>query len=321
MSGSLESSSLSSDLSVKEAKHFTDWSTPVALGAPINTPFLDGCISISKDGLSLFFSSNRQTNSAASLDRDLYVAHRSSVESPWETPQRIDLLSEVGVWDSCPTLSLDEHRLYFVSTRAGGCGAEDIWVSRRHDRRDDLGWDPPVHLACEADGGVNTSGREMTPALFEGEAGSIHMYFTRNTAWNGSSFLASGWDIYQSEMRADGTFGPAEPVAELNSTYLDMSPVVRRDGLEVLFLSRRPGASAGATAATTNDFWVATRTSTAEPWSSPHFVEKLGSPAMAEGRLALSFDGTELYFSSSRAGGLGDRDIWVARRAKIGRSE
>ena len=41
-------------------------------------------------------------------------------------------------------------------------------------------------------------------------------------------------------MREDDTFGPATPVAELNSSIYESGPVVRRDGLEVIFQSSRP---------------------------------------------------------------------------------
>ena len=41
------------------AQRFSDWGTPSNLGPTVNTAFTDGCPSISRDGLSLFFASNR----------------------------------------------------------------------------------------------------------------------------------------------------------------------------------------------------------------------------------------------------------------------
>jgi hypothetical protein len=303
-------------LGLTRVTQYGDWSPAVNLGATINGPFLDSCAAISKDGRSLIYSSNRiaaeATGNPDSTDRELFVSQRPSPRDPWGPPVHLAMLG-ADKWDSCPALSLDEHRLYFASERAGGCGGEDLWVSYRRDRRDDLGWEPPVHLACEADGGPNGAGRDLTPALFEDEAGKVLMYFTSNR----TGTTPAAWELYQTEQAGDGSFGPATPIAELNSTTLDMSPVVRRDGLEVFFVSRRPGGSFGAVAGTTNDFWTATRASTSDPWSKPVFVPGLGSPALAQGRIALSFDGTELYFSSNRAGGLGNWDLWVARRDKV----
>ena len=101
---------------------FTDWSAPVNLGPPVNSPeYTESCVAISKNGLSLFFSSNRQTGIQYSPDRDLYVSKRDSIEDPWGDPQSLTTLNTTA-WESCPALSLDEHRLYFTSPRPGGCG-------------------------------------------------------------------------------------------------------------------------------------------------------------------------------------------------------
>ena len=281
---------------------FTDWSAPVNLGPPVNTENLESCVTISKNRLSLFFSSNRQ--SPGTGDRDLYVSKRHRTTDPWGEPEPLTALN-TGVWESCPALSLDEHRLYFTSPRtAGGCGGQDIWVSRRHNRRDDFGWEPPVNLGCEAEGGPNSASVDLMPALFEDEAGRVLMYFV-------SGRVGGNWDLYQSKMRDDDSFGPATPVAELNGPDVEMGPTVRRDGLEVIFLSYRPGGSEDW-----YDFWTATRTSTRDPWSAPVHVPSLGSPSWANGKISLSFDGRELYFAAWPDDGE-SWDIWVARREKL----
>ncbi|HEV2135525.1 MAG TPA: hypothetical protein VGR47_14925 [Terracidiphilus sp.] len=220
-------------------------------------------------------------------------------------------LNTVGYFDSCPQLSLDEHRLYFTSARPGGCGGEDIWVSRRQDRRDDFGWQAPEHLACEAQGGVNSAGRDLTPVLFEDESGNVMMYFTKLQP--GTPYFG----IFQSAMRDDDTFGPATPVAELNgATFGSVYAVVRRDGLEVIFGSNRSG---GSGVPGSMDFWTATRARTTDPWSNAVFTPELGSPAWMGGHSAFSFDGRELYFNSWAPGGYSvpGGDIYVARREKL----
>lgn len=282
---------------------FTDWSAPVNLGPPVNSPeYTESCVAISKNGLSLFFSSNRQTGVPYSTDRDLYVSKRDSIDDPWGDPQPLTTLNTTA-WESCPALSLDEHRLYFTSPRPGGCGGQDIWVSRRQDRRDDLGWKAPVNLGCAKDGYVNSAAADLTPTFFENEAGRVVMYFSSNRL--GSTY----YDFYQSEMRDDDTFGPATPIVELNGPGWDQGVTVRRDGLEVIFLSDRGNPES-------MDFWKATRTTTAGPWSVPVFVPSLGNPAYAQGRIALSFDARELYFTSWWPD-LMNTDLWVARREKL----
>lgn len=291
-----------------DPKEFTDWSEPVNLGPIINTPFVDSCVAISKDGLSLFFSSNRQ-NPGNPLDRDLYVSARNRVTDAWGEPVALTALNST-FWDSCPALSLDEHRLYFTTRRLPSCGIEDIWVATRHDRRNNFDWGTPVNLGCASDGFVNSAGRDLAPTFFEDDSGREVMYFSS------TGLGAPEGDHYQSIMRDDGTFGPAVAIPELNSASVDQGITVRRDGLEVFLLSNRPGGS-GYTLRF--DFWRATRASTQDAWSAPEFVPSLGSPAYAQGKIALSFNGRELYFTSSRGNptDLMNTDLWVATRERL----
>jgi hypothetical protein len=290
---------------------FTDWSVPVNLGTPVNTTYLESCVTISKNGLSLFFSSVRPAGQGS---RDLYVSKRDSIDSPWGDPQPLTTLNTPS-WESCPALSLDEHRLYFTSPRPGGCGGQDIYVSRRHDRRDDFGWEEPENLGCEAEGGPNSVAFDLTPALFEDERGRVVLYF--------SSDRSANWDSYQSRMR-HGAFGPATPVAELNGPYAEQGLTVRRDGLEVIFLRQTPTPYPSPDDYSM-DFWVATRRSTRDLWSAAVHVPSLGTPpgtpwegpAWAQGKISLSFDGRELYFTSWRDPSNGLADLWVARREKL----
>jgi hypothetical protein len=282
------------------AAEFSDWSTPVNLGPVVNSPYVDSCVAISKNGLSLFFSSTRQSPSNT-MNRDLYVSQRDSIDAPWGQPTAHMMLNSPA-WESCPALNLDEHLLYFTSTAPGGYGQQDLWVSHRHDRRDDFGWEPPVNLGSQ----INTAEAELTPSFFEDESGKVWMYFVRGGLVGGSTH------IYQSEVGDDGTFGPATPVTELNSFgFSEQGATVRRDGLEVIFLSNRRIGSGPY------DFYRATRESTADPWSEPQLVPSLGVPALAQGRIALSFDGCELYFTSLRSGGVGSADLYIATREKL----
>jgi hypothetical protein len=63
--------------------------------------------------------------------------------------------------DSLPFLSSNEHVLYFQSTRPGGCGQGDIWMTRRQNKDSD--WEEPSNLGCV----LNTPVSETAPAFFE----------------------------------------------------------------------------------------------------------------------------------------------------------
>ena len=105
------------------AQQFTDWSPPVNLGAGVNTPAVEGCPFISKDGLSLYFASTRPGGQGG---QDIYVAERASLDAPWGTPRNLGPAVNGAGNEVCPMLTTDGHQLYFVSDRAGGCGGQDL---------------------------------------------------------------------------------------------------------------------------------------------------------------------------------------------------
>src|SRR6185437_4578934 len=124
----------------------SDWSTPVALGASINTPSADQSPALSPDGLSLYFASDRPGTLGGI---DLWVSRRASHHSPWGTPVNLGAGINSSSIESGPNLSPDGHLLFFQSNRPGGQGSNDIYVSHRADTDDDFGWRPPVNLGPE----------------------------------------------------------------------------------------------------------------------------------------------------------------------------
>jgi len=283
-------------LAVASSAQFASWSSPVNLGPVVNSKGIDQCVCISNDGLSLYFSSNRNAKWGM---RDLFVSRRTHRSAPWGPPQVVPAVSSPHD-ESCPALSLDQLKLYFASNRPGGCGGTDFYVSERSNPYDDFGWGAPVNLGCESDGHVNSAASEQTPSFFEAEDGTQVMYFT--------STRGGGNDVYASLMGEDGTFGPADPVGELNTPYGELGPALRHDGLEIIFGSTRPGGLGGY------DLWTATRRHTWQPWSTPQNVSVLNSSSNEVGRFSFSYDGREFYFGSDRPGGYGSRDLYYAKR-------
>lgn len=100
-------------------------------------------------------------------------------------------------------------------------------------------------------------------------------------------FLAGGRTVW-----ADFTFG--EPVSlgpTVNSPGYDYFACPSADGLELFFVSDRPGGS-GA-----EDLWVSTRTTRTEPWREPVNLGPLVNTPYTDSAPCLSADGLELYFS------------------------
>src|SRR5262245_63933062 len=65
---------------------YSNWSQPVNLGPVINTAFNDQHPALSKDGLSLYITSNRSGGQGAD---DLWVSQRASVDDAWGPPQNL----------------------------------------------------------------------------------------------------------------------------------------------------------------------------------------------------------------------------------------
>jgi hypothetical protein len=304
---------LASSLKAHDTDQFSDWSTPVNLGAVVNSTTGDFFSCISKDGLSLYFTSARPGGFGG---WDIYVSQRSSVNDPWGPPQNLGPTINTAANEGRPSLSPDGHVMYFSSTRPGGFGGNDIWASRRHDKRDDFGWQEPQNLGS----GVNTAANEASPNVFEDESGGvITLYFDSNRPGGFGPFTGDGAnngnDIYASVVQKNGTFGPATLVTELSTASTDRQPNVRRDGLEMFMASDRPATGCPAVGCQL-DLWVSTRPSTSSPWSPPVPVTAVNSSASDAGP-SLSFDGRSLYFQSARPGTLGNFDLYVTTREKL----
>src|SRR5919106_1481205 len=133
----------------------SEWSEPVHLDAPVNSPSNEFEGSLSRDGLSLFFGSNRPGGFGGN---DLWVARRACADCPWETATNLGPTINTAAAEAGGTLSVDEHLLFFQSARPGGFGDLDLYVSRRADPNDDLGWTEPVNLGAP----INTAAAERS---------------------------------------------------------------------------------------------------------------------------------------------------------------
>src|SRR5688500_914051 len=137
-------------LGADEGDRYSEWSAPENIGAPVNTAGIEFGSFVSRDGLSLYFGADR----AGGLGGiDIWVARRSAPDQPWGEPQNVGGAINSVFNDQAPTVALDGHWMYFFSQRPDGLGGLDLYVSRRHNRRDEAGWRPSENLG----GGVNTA--------------------------------------------------------------------------------------------------------------------------------------------------------------------
>jgi len=111
------------------------------------------------------------------------------------------------------------------------------------------------------------------------------------------------WTIVASHLK-NGRWG-TPVVAPFSGQYSDSDPFVSPDGSKIYFISNRP--ITGTTPKRDFDIWVVEKSSTG--WGEPR---NLGAPVNTESiefSPAVTSSGT-LYFSSNRAGGRGEFDIY-----------
>ncbi|HVH68782.1 MAG TPA: hypothetical protein VM716_13015 [Gemmatimonadales bacterium] len=108
--------------------------------AELNTASVDRQPAIRKDGLEIFFASDRAGTHGA---LDLWVATRASTSDPWSTPVNLGATVNSTQVEARPAISFDGMTLYFQSTRPGAVGCSsttgpcvfDLWVTTRSSRR------------------------------------------------------------------------------------------------------------------------------------------------------------------------------------------
>ena len=311
---------------------FGPWSAPVNLGPVINSGanqiYNQTFPSISKNGLNLYFTSDRPGGvNAANPGKvtEIWVSKRESLDAPWQIPVNLDTfinsIGSVGVGGANTAgsnFSPDEHFMFFWSPRphpdACGIHTSDLYVTWRINRRNDFGWQEPVNLGCM----INSPQFDNAPNYFEDEEnGTISIYFTSNRPGGPPGSQPGSFHIYVSTLGGDGLFGPAVLVPELSSAYDDTSTAIRHDGLEFFVRSTRPEGRIGL-----EDIFVSTRESTTDPWSTPVSLGRpINYPGYKTASPNLSWDGKTLYFWSDRPGGFGGQDLYVSTRRKLGRNE
>jgi Tol biopolymer transport system component len=121
-------------------------------------------------------------------------------------------------------------------------------------------------------------------------------------------------DRFAAEPRFNSSAGPewSAPVhlgPVVNSANRDENATLSADGLNLYFVSNRPGGLG------LMDVWVTRRASRESPWEPPVNVGPPVNTPFIDGAPSLSPDGHLLFIHSNRPGTLGGNDIWLARRS------
>ena len=120
-----------------------------------------------------------------------------------------------SAWDSQPSLSADGRILYFVSTRSGGIGKQDIWVSYINEEGI---WSKPSNLGNS----INTKENEISPFI---HSNGKTLYFASN-----GHLGMGGFDIYSSDKANEGFTSPVNFGYPVNNGEDQVSIFITADG-------------------------------------------------------------------------------------------
>ena len=216
-----------------------DWDESVNLGSVVNGSSQDVSPSISADGLSLYFSSNRP---GAVGDMDLWVATRETTTDDWGQPSNLGPVVNSSAADYMSHISVDGLMLYFSSTRPGGFGLRDLWMTTRATTGDD--WSEPVNLGPT----VNTSSNERRMWM---SSDSLTLFFQSDRPR--TSGHVEIWMAVRAT--ADDDWGEPFKVGPPVNLTSDISPIASSDGRTLYFSSYNRYGGYGVW-----DLWQATIT-------------------------------------------------------------
>jgi Tol biopolymer transport system component len=288
-------------LTTKVTKADFIFGTPTNLGPTINTASGEGGnggLSISADGLSIYFDSNRSGGSGSA---DLWVATRATKNNEWSAPVNLGSVVNSSSQDNSPSISADGLSLYFSSNRPGSVGgsgwsAMDLWVATRETTADD--WGAPSNLGPV----VNSSDADYMSHI---SVDGLSLYFSSERP--GGLGLRDLW-MTTRETTNDDWSEPVNLGPTVNTSSNERRMWISSDGLMLLFQSDRPRTSGAA------EIYMTTRATTNDDWTEP---VNLGPPVNLTSDISpiVSDDGRTLYFASyGRIGNYGtwDWDLWQA---------
>ncbi len=284
-----------------------DWGPPENLGPSINTIYVDADATISADGLTLYFNSNRPGGVVGSaMGSDIYMTTRPTKNAAWGPAVNLGLKVNTSGSEAFPWITADGLELYFSSTRPGGYGSADIYVTRRATVNDP--WGTAVNLGPVVNSAYTEGMVSLSPdgllLVFDDQYVSVVNH--RPGGYGGTDVWMSRRPSLSAPWQTPVNLGP-----RINSPVDDSFPRISPDGRTLYFQS-------GSSDPTTWVFYQApiirlSDFTFGEPVDVKSTIPVLDP--LHDGTNCFSSDGLEVYIQSTRPGGYGGYDLWGLKRA------
>ncbi|OPX35337.1 hypothetical protein B1H10_01480 [candidate division KSB1 bacterium 4484_188] len=259
---------------------WAQWQAPVNVGAGVNTPVADNTPCLNFAGDTLYIASFRSGGQGSA---DIWMTVLQS--GVWQPVTNFGTPINSSGLEISPGISADSKTLFFCSTRSGGTGGLDIWVSYKSGGI----WSTPVAVSE-----VNTTDSDMHPFI---SADGQKLYFSSNRSGGPGNH-----DIYVSHWSGSVWGTPQLIPGNVNTASDEAHPSLTADGQTMYFSSNRSGGIGGT------DIYVSHWTGS--EWDSPVNLGGVVNSGETDQFPAISGDGTKLIFVSRRTGGYGNFDIW-----------
>ena len=269
-------------------------------GIAINSEYDEKSPSVTADGATLIFTSNRPVaigKMKASEDAvmpydNVYLCQWDSAKNEWGLSYPIDGdVNEAYAHTSCTSISPDGNYIFLYKNNIHGASrGGDIYMSKKSvkDR-----WGVPVALGKP----VNTSYYEDGACL--SPDGNTIYFTSERPGGYGRADLYKADRISRTEWQVPVNLG-----AVVNSDYDEGAPFMAPDGHTLFFSSDGHNSMGGY------DIFKTSMNDSGQ-WTTP---VNLGYPINSvnnEKGFTISADARTGYFSSDRKGGLGKRDIYM----------
>jgi hypothetical protein len=222
---------------------------------------------------------------------DIMLAGKDS-NNNWIEPKPINEINTTG-HDAAISISHDGQKLFIY--RNVGLGMGDIFMSKL----DGTTWSEPEKVK-----GINTNYWEGSVCLSPDEK-VIYFSSERPGGYGGS-------DIYSARLLPDSTWGQVENLGpEINTALNEDAPFMHSDGKTMFFSSTGHNSIGG--------YDIFRSELKQDKWETPYNVGKPVNTVQDDKFYVVSADGQRGYYSSEKATGQGQQDIYLVEPGMFGK--
>ncbi len=204
----------------------SSWQDSKPFGRKINSKSSEGMAKFETHGKAFYFSGCMRRDTEGGCDIYQALLENGDVSEV----KRVDGFLNSEYWDSQPSITCDGRFMYFTSSRKGGVGGADIYVSELNQKGY---WGKPKNLGLS----VNTDGDEEAPFI---STDGATLYFSSN----GHEGQGEG-DLFVSRKVGGNWSKPENLGYPINTPAKELGFYVQGDGKTAYMSSARGGGEGG----------------------------------------------------------------------------